>query len=97
LSENEAKIAIATEEVCFVEPCFFFTQTCYLQLLFIDKRLVEIQGRIKVLEMADQLNSGPGAAFELYGMSEELSEKLRFLDYEKELIGKVDGVKIVPS
>lgn len=42
------------------------------------------------------MSAGSGAVFELYGMSEELAEKLRFLDYEKELIGKVDGVKIVP-
>ncbi|KAI6182035.1 Intraflagellar transport protein che-13 [Aphelenchoides bicaudatus] len=46
--------------------------------------------------MADQLSAGPGSAYELFEMSEELVEKLKFLEYEKELFGKVDGVKIVP-
>lgn len=44
--------------------------------------------------MIEQTN-GPGAAYEIYEMSEELADKLKLLDYEKELIGK-NGVKIVP-
>lgn len=38
----------------------------------------------------------PGAAFEIYTMAEELADKLKLLDYEKELVGKVDGMKIIP-
>lgn len=45
--------------------------------------------------MADQ-NVGPGAAFENFELSEILADKLKLLDYEKELVGKVDGMKIVP-
>jgi hypothetical protein len=45
--------------------------------------------------MAEQ-NAGPGAAFEIFELSEELADKLKLLDYERELVGKVDGMKIVP-
>ncbi|KAI6234505.1 Intraflagellar transport protein che-13 [Aphelenchoides fujianensis] len=41
-------------------------------------------------------NAGPGAAFEVHALSEQLVEKLKLLDYEKELVGKMDGMKIVP-
>jgi hypothetical protein len=41
-------------------------------------------------------NTGPGAAYEIYELSEELADKLKLLDYEKELVGKVDGMKIIP-
>ncbi|KAI6179577.1 Intraflagellar transport protein che-13 [Aphelenchoides besseyi] len=41
-------------------------------------------------------SAGPGAAFEIYALNEQLVDKLKLLDYEKELVGKMDGMKIVP-
>ncbi|CAD5208097.1 unnamed protein product [Bursaphelenchus xylophilus] len=38
----------------------------------------------------------PGAAYEVYSLCEELADKLKLLDYEKELLPKVDGFKIIP-
>lgn len=38
----------------------------------------------------------PGTVYEVFLSSEELVEKIKLLDYEKELVPKVDGFKILP-
>ncbi|CAD5205641.1 unnamed protein product [Bursaphelenchus okinawaensis] len=38
----------------------------------------------------------PGAAYEVYSLCEDLVDKLKLLEYEKELLPKVDGFKIIP-
>lgn len=39
---------------------------------------------------------GPGAAYDVFAMSEDLVDQLKLLDYEKELVAKVDGFRIIP-
>jgi estrogen-related receptor beta like 1 len=40
-------------------------------------------------------NSGPGAAYEVFVQNENLMEKLKILDYEKEFISKQRGLRVI--
>lgn len=62
-----------------------------------DKRMDDFGTNQKITEKTDdEYAGGPGKTYEIYTQSEIITERLKLLDYENEIVNFSDSLKAIP-
>ena len=69
----------------------------FIQYNYLDKRMDDFGTNQKITEKTDdEYAGGPGKTYEIYTQSEIITERLKLLDYENEIVNFSDSLKAIP-